>query len=535
MKRARDTPETNILREGLETQIEARGVDNRYVIMSRQKQRIRSLVRRKKLTLTKPKKIHGIVRCRRGRIHTAVRLGDKRVDTEQENRLPKSEAENTSAMPVQPTGGRIQTAVGRRETGAGIQTAVKRDSSEKREVFLPKEKSHETVFDTSVPSKKMEYKGEIRTSLSPKIGTTVRQKAANVIEGNVRYLIKTRADNSTISDTGTEAAEAAVRNYRKAETVAKTATVAVYGAARTAESIKDTPKEIKRDVQKMRESIIRKNRENQLKKRKKSRVPIFFGKSEVSISDGVVAKKGKGLLLIAAAVGVILLFLVLLYGLLPMIAMVIISLFKWFIPDGTSTEAELIENYRQMVLNAETAVIANIDAEVGYVPEYRYDGSEITGLKQYAGITLDIDKDAVIAAAAAIQFEAGSDTLTEADISAIIHDFFEIKVTKTHGYCPGHDCKKRVERVPSTSSTAGGSDSESAVTGTDSVEYTEREVTYCDNPNHTYYDAEIEYREIGDVLDRLGFSSEQKELYEMYYGGLSSGGFLCSDSGSSSE
>ena len=534
MKRARDTPETNILRDGLETQIEARGVDNRYVIMSRQKQRIRSLVRRKKLMLTKPKKIHGIVRCMRG-IHTAVRLGDKRVDTERENKLPKAEAENTSAMPVQPTGGRIQTAVGRRETGAGIQTAVKIDSSEKREVFLPKEKSHETVFDTSVPSKKTEYKGEIRTSRSPKIGTTVRQKAGNVLKGNVRSMIKTRADNTTVSDTGTEAAKDSLTTYRRAETAAKTAAAAVFGTARTAESIKDTPKEVKRDVQKLRESIIRKKREKQLKKRKKSRVPIFSGKSETSISDSVVAKKGKGLLLIAAAVGVIFLFLVLIYGLLPMIAMVIINLFKWFIPDGTTTEKEIIEGYQQMVKNAETAVIANIDADVGYVPEYRYDGSEITGLKQYAGITLNVDENAVIAAAAVKQFEAGADTLTETDISAIIHDFYEIKVTKTHGYCPGHDCKKRVERVPSTSSSASGSDSEPAVTDTDSVAYTEREVTYCDNPNHTYYNAEIEYRDIGEVLDRLGFSSEQKELYEMYYGGLSSGGFLCSDSGSSSE
>ncbi len=207
-KRARDTPFENIKRDGLETQIAERIVDNRYFIISKQEQRIRTMVRRKKLKLTKPKKIQGIIRSKR-KIHTAIRLGDQRITDKRE---PKTEKENAvSAIPIQPTGGRIQTAVGRRESGAGIKTAVNRtavpDRSSERDIVSAKD-----ISNVVIPGKAFEAPentagtSSIKTSRSPKIGTKLTKRAVNALEGNVRSLIKTRADNSTVSDTGASAA-----------------------------------------------------------------------------------------------------------------------------------------------------------------------------------------------------------------------------------------------------------------------------------------------------------------------------------------
>ena len=521
-KRARDTPLRNIKRDGLETQIAERGVDNRHFIISKQEQRIRTLVRRKKLRLTKPKKIRSIVRCKR-KIHTAVRLGDQRVI---DKKQAVSEKENAvSAMPVQPTGGRIQTAVGRRESGAGIKTAVNRPvnpyrSSERESV------SAKDISNVVIPGKAFEAPensagtSSIKTSRSPKIATKLTKRAANALEGNVRSLIKTRADNSTVSDTDASAARYAEENYRRAKAVGGAAYTAVQGTIKTAESVAETPKVVKHDVQKLRENMIRKNHEKQLKRKKKSRVPILLGKTEAGITENVVAKKSKGLLLIAAALGIIVLFLILLYGFLPMVVTVIVGLFSWAIPDTDTPQDAYLEEYREMVRNAEYAIIADIDAEVGYVPEYRYDGTEITGLKQYGDVILNVDENAVVAEVAVLQFENGTNEIPESKVAELIRDFFEIEVTKTHGYCPGHDCKMRVERVPYSTSSS----TESAVTDTSSGYY-EREVHYCDNPDHTYYNATVRYNDIDDVLKDLGFTDEQKQQYEMYYEILRNGGF----------
>ena len=461
-KRARDTPLRNIKRDGLETQIAERSVDNRHFIISKQEQRIRTLVRRKKLRLSKPKKIQRIIRSKR-KIHTAVRLGDQKVIDKKQT---VSEKENAvSAMPIQPTGGRIQTAVGRRESGAGIKTAVNRGKSENR-VIETEHNSSDTIplFKTNaaVPEK---TNGEIKTNRSPKIGSQLTKRAANALEGNVRSLIKTRTDNSTVSDTGAEAANFAAENSKRVESVVKTA---YHGSVMAAHEIKETPKAVKRDVRKMRENMIRKSREKQLKRKKKSRVPILSGKNEASITDNVVAKKGKGLLLIAAALGIIVLFLILLYGFLPMVVTVIVGLFSWAIPDTDTSQDAYLEEYREMVRNAEYAIIADIDAEVGYVPEYRYDGTEITGLKQYGDVVLNVDENAVVAAVAVLQFENGTNEIPESKVAELIRDFFEIEVTKTHGYCPRHDCKMRVEQVPYSTSSG----TESAVTETSSGYYT---------------------------------------------------------------
>ncbi len=512
-KRARDTPLRNIKRDGLETRIVERSVDNRYFIISKQEQRIRTLVRRKKLRLTKPKKIRSIVRCKR-KIHTAVRLGDQRISEKRETKTEKGNA--VSAMPVQPTGGRIQTAVGRKESGAGIKTAMNRSKSEDRVI----ERDHNSSDDiqlfknnAAVYGKKA---GEIKTRRSPKIGTKLTKKAANAFEGNVRSLIKTRTDNSTVSDTGAEAANFAAENYRRAEGIVKTA---YQGSVMAVHEIKETPKAVKRDVQKLRENMIRKNREKQLKRKKKSRVPILSAKSSPSITDNVVSKKSKGLLLIAAALGIIVLFLILLYGFLPMVVTVIVGLFSWAIPDTDTPQDAYLEEYHEMVRNAEYAIIADIDTEVGYVPEYRYDGTEITGLKQYGDVILNVDENAVVAAVAVLQFERGTNEIPESKVAEIIRDFFEIRVTKTHGYCPGHDCKMKVERIPKFSSGT-----ESAVTETSSGYY-EREVHYCDNLDHTYYNATVRYNDTDDVLNDLGFTDEQKQQYEMYYEILRNGDF----------
>ena len=48
---------------------------------------------------------------------------------------------------------------------------------------------------------------------------------------------------------------------------------------------------------------------------------------------------------------------------------------------------------------------------------------------------------------------------------------------------------------------------------------------YCDNPDHTYYNATVRYNAADDILNDLGFTDELKQQYEMYYDILKNGGF----------
>ena len=528
-ERARNPPVNNIERGKLETRRAALGVDNRNVIKSARKSGIRSAARKKEYVLVKPRKIHGLV-------------------TVKKSSLIPHENSIMTAKPIGntlPTGGTIRTAVNSsRERNSRIHTVIN------------KQKGKSAVAIKSKPE-------------------SSKRHTPNVIKDSVNRLIKTEVDHATTTDTGTEAAKYAVQNYQKGKSMIKTA---VQGSVSAVREVEKTPAAVRQDVRKIREKMVRSNAARRKRRLgKKSRVPILSsGLSGRSLA--VRAVKTKTAPYIFVAVIAILLCVVLIFGLVPMIMSVISGIFSWTVPDGDTTQSELFQNYRDKVKRAEDSIIAEIDDEVDYVPEYRYDGTEITSLKQYGDVVLNVDENAVVAAAAVLQFSEGSDDITDEKIAEIICDFFEIEVTKIKDYCDGHDCKKTSGTLTFDDLTlySGdfGGEYELEINGgcyehTSSVyidavmpmdggevktsgyaevsgsgwRYKARipkadyekikwedmslsyDTVYCDDPEHTKYFASVKYNSSDEVFAKLGFTKEQKDMYYTYYECMKNGGF----------
>ena len=529
-ERARNPPVNNIERGKLETRKAALGVDNRNVIKSARKSGIHSSARKKEYVLVKPRKIHGIVRVRK------------------KSRFIYHENKIMTAKPIGntlPTGGTIRTAVNSsRERNSRIHTGINI------------QKSKSVVGIKSKPEKS-------------------KRHTPNVIKDGVNRLIKTEVDHATTTDTGTEAAKYAISNVRRGKSLLKTA---VQGSVSAVREVEKTPAAVRQDVRKIREKMVRSTAARRKRRLgKKSRVPIISQGTNAPLKiTSMVGSKGKKYLIIAVLA--LLLIFVLIFGFVPMIMSVISGIFSWTVPDGDTTQSELFQGYRDKVERAEDSIIAEIDDEVGYVPEYRYDGTEITSLKQYGDVVLNVDENAVVAAAAVLQFSEGSDDIPDEKIAEIIRDFFEIEVTKTNDYCDGHDCKKTSGTLSFDDLTlySGdfGSEYELEINGgcyehTSSVyidavmpmdggevktsgyaevsgsgwRYKARipkadyekikwedmslsyDTVYCDNPEHTKYFASVKYNSNDAVFSKLGFTEEQKDMYYTYYECMNNGGF----------
>ncbi len=561
-KRARDAPETNIEREGIETQNEAVGVRNKYRIKSVGTGDIQTAWGKRDMVLKNPnvnreerlRQLRDIDRRKdyfKNRRFTLARKKYTKAkgDDGSPNNIASVERTVAVAGGVVHAGGVIRTAVGGTRTAAGrIQTAVKSG------VRLG------SVKDVG--------------RMAGGIGTAAKNATVGAVKQTGHSLLRTKIDKTTTTDTGMEAAKQELTDLRYADNARKAVHNTARAGIKTVCSIKDTPKAVKRDVRKLREKLIRKRRAKQLARRK--------GKSAGGRLVNVFHRgKGSGGVIAIALAGVsILLIIVLLTSLLAMIISAICSLFSWLMPGKGWSPYEALQKYQANVQKIQAQIQEDIDGDYVYTPEYRWDGSEITSLKQYGNLTLDVDVNAVIAATAADRFQYGDDMLKDEDLKKWMEKFYTYKHHIDTGHCPSCDCKREEKEltasdfsasetvyVPSTNSynvTFKGSCYEytnsvyteikiplksGCINGSTSAsvygsnwqvvyniaadnyskvkwdEITIKTTTiYCDKSDHKIYYGEVVNLDAKIGLDNIGFSQENESVFCAVYEVLQNGG-----------
>lgn len=474
------------------------------------------------------------------------------------NNIASVEATVSAVGGVVHTGGVIRTAVGStRNTVGRIQTAV----------------------NNGVRIGSVKDVGHSMNTIYNSIGNVT----SNVVKEGGHSLLRTKIDKSTTTDTGTEAVKQGITELRYADNARKAVYNTAVGGIKTARSIKETPMAVKNDVKKIREKIIRKNRAKQIANSKKSsKAAGAAAKKIASIAAKVVTSKG--FIVIALAGGLILLVTTLLSGFVSVIVSSVSSMFSWATPKDDTTQSDYLQAYHTQVQNIQSGIQEKIDSNYEYTAEYRYDGSEITSLDQYGNLTLAVDENAVIAAAAVKEFQVGNDTISDETISEVIEFFYTYSHSTETGYCPDFDCMKDESvkqkiadgdfSVLNTTYDAGTDQyavifkgscyehtssvwtdltigtSEGTITGSAyaEVSVSDWEVTYnigsdsyndidwnditiktttiyCDNPGHTIYRGEVVNLDAETGLDGLGFSDDEKSMFWTYYALLEQGGF----------
>ena len=414
------------------------------------------------------------------------------------------------------------------------------------------------------------------------VGVIAKNAAVDAVKETGHSLLQTRVDKIKTTDTGTEAVKQGLTEIRYADNARKAVYNTAVGGVKTARSIKETPKAVKEDVKKAREKILRKNRAKQVNNAKKT------GKAAGTVAKktGAAAKAvtSKGFILIALGCCLILLVTTLLSGFISVIISSISSMFSWSEPKDDTMQSDHLQAYHTQVQNIQSGIQSEIDSNYEYTAEYRYDGTEITSLDQYGNLTLAVDENAVIAAAAVREYAAGSDSISDETISEVIEYFYKYSHYTETGHCPDFDCMKdenieqkisdgdfsvvKKEYIPGaneyavtfkgtcyehtssvwTDLTIAASDGEITGTAYAQVNGSEWEVTYniwggsysnidwnditiktttiyCDNLGHTIYHGEVVNSDVQTGLDDLGFNDDEQELFWMYYAILQEGGF----------
>lgn len=468
---------------------------------------------------------------------------------ESPNNITTVQSTVNAAQGVMQTGGVIRTAVGgTRNTAGRIQTAVNRGVSVG------------SVKDVG------------------KMAAVAKNATTGAVKKTGHSLLRTRVEKTTTTDTGTETIKQGLTDIRYADNARKAVGNTVKSGIKTARSVKETTKAVGRDVQRIREKLIRKHRAKQIVKAKKT------GKAAKKTA-GAVRKvvTSKGFIIIALGAGLVLLIVVLLSSFISMILSAISSMFSWLIPGDGVNPYQYLQQYYTRVQALEQTIQEGIDNDYEYTPEYRYDDTEITSLNQYGNLTLDVDMNAVIAAAAVKRFEVGDDVLTDDDLAEMIEYFYSYDHHIDTGYCPDADCMKdenvelkiadgdfsisSTDYVPSTNEYAvtfkGSCYEHSSSVWTDlTIATTDGNITgsayanisgsnweitynisassyaniewdditiktttiYCDDPEHKIYYGEVVNIDAETGLAEIGFTEDSEDIFWTYYSCLQEGG-----------
>ena len=551
-------------RDGIETQKKPAGVRNTFKVKSVKKTVVSTKTGSRDLVLRNPnvnreeriRQLHDIKRRK-----DYFRLSRKKYITAKSD--DESPNNVMSAQSIMQTGGVIRTAVGgTRNTVGRIQTAVKNGVK----VGSVKNVGH-TIGSAA---------------------TVAKNETTEALKEGGRSLLQTKIDKSTTTDTGMEAVKQGLTELRYVENARRGIYNASQGGIKTARSIRETPKAVKQDAQKIRkirENIIRKNHAKRVTKsgaKAGGKVAGEAAKKSVSVIAKVVTSKG----FIVVALGAILILLCvnLVSGFLSMILTTIASMFSWMDPkDHNVDKYKYLLAYHEKVQEIEGDIQADLDDVFVYTPEYRYDDSEITSLNQYGNTKISVDENGVIAAAALIEFKNSNDKISDETIIDVIGKFYEYWQDTENGYCPDNDCMKEEAELTAAkgdfyvSNTAYvASSNEYAVTfrgtcyehtssvmtdltiaTTDDGSITgscdagvcgsDWEVTYnigaegfnkidwnditiktttiyCDNPNHNIFKGEVTNLDYETALSKLGFTDDETNLFWTYYYALEQGG-----------
>ena len=316
-----------------------------------------------------------------------------------------------TAEAVVQTGGTIRTAVQKSAAGIGkIHTMVK----------------HGVRLGTARDVGKV----------AANIGSGIRTGIADAAKQTGTGLLKTKIDKSTTTDTGTEAIKQGLTDLRYADNTRKALQNTARGSIKATRAIRNMPRETRAQVQRIRK---RAQKTSQVAKQ-----------SADAVRRALSTKAGR---IVALGGLVVFLSVFLLNGLLTVIVSAAASLFSWLAPDGDTADTTMQSNIRTYISQIQ-GIEAEKQREVNGIanslsPEYKYDGTQITGLNRFGNKTIaPYDNYAVLAVLAVQKYRNVQDTgsmdfhFTEDEICTAVGLFYTLDYRYEYGYCPGCNCSR---------------------------------------------------------------------------------------------
>lgn len=268
------------------------------------------------------------------------------------------------------------------------------------------------------------------------IGGGIKTGMADAMKQTGTSLLKTKIDKSTTTDTGTEAIKQGLTEARYVDNARKAVQNTARGSIKTARAVKNMPRETRAQMQRIKKNAQKAKQAAQ--------------KSADVIRKVLSTKAGR---IIALAALVLFLVIFLMNGLLTTVITAIASMFSWMFPDGDTSDTTVqnnIQTYLSQIQTIEAEKQAEIDGIVNSLePEYRYDGSQITGLNKFGNSTLQPYDDAAVLAVLAVQkFHTVQDTnsadfhFTDDEIRTALEQFYSFSYRYEYDYCPNSNCSK---------------------------------------------------------------------------------------------
>lgn len=267
-----------------------------------------------------------------------------------------------------------------------------------------------------------------------RIATSVKGSVANIAKDTGQQLLKTKIDKSKITDTGSEAIKQGLTDLRYVDNARKAVANTARTTAKAGYAVKNLPKNTRAKVQEAK---------NNAKRAKEA------AKKTAATVKKVLTSKVFWIILLVAAI--ILIIVLLINGIITLICSVVSSMFAWTCPDGDTSDEAISNNistYIAKIQQCETDIQAEINAIVnGLEPEYRYDGSQITGLNRFSNSNLELcDYNAVLAYMATKKYqkvlEEGTEDFyfTDEEIREAVEMFYDFYYNYDYDYCPYSDC-----------------------------------------------------------------------------------------------
>lgn len=267
-----------------------------------------------------------------------------------------------------------------------------------------------------------------------RIATSVKGSVANIAKDTGQQLLKTKIDKSKITDTGSEAIKQGLTDLRYVDNARKAVVNTARTTAKAGYAVKNLPKNARAKAQEAKNNV--------------KRVKEAAKKTAATVKKVLTSKVFWILMLVALLV---LLVVLLINGIITVICSAVSSLFAWMCPDGDTSDKTIKNNigtYISQIQQCETDIQAEIDAVVNSLaPEYRYDGTQIQGLNQFANSKLQLyDYNAVLAVLATQKYqkvlEGGTDDFyfTVEEIREAVEMFYSFTYYYGYDYCPNWDC-----------------------------------------------------------------------------------------------
>ena len=265
--------------------------------------------------------------------------------------------------------------------------------------------------------------------VAAKIGSSIKTGAANAVSDTGDRLLQTKIDKSTITDTGTESIKQGLTELRYADNARKAVQNTARGTIRTAAAVRNMPKETRAQIK---------------------RTKVIVQKTADGIRRIVTSKIGGIAAIIIIAV---LIIVVLTGGLVSVMLTTVSGTTGWMCPDGSSSDSEITSNihrYIDMIHEARKKQQSDVDAVRNSLePEYRYDGTEITGLNKFGESEIILeDANKVLALMAVQKFRnlSGNKTadlhFSDAEVQEAVNCFYDFRYSIIKGHCPQKNCQK---------------------------------------------------------------------------------------------